>query len=119
MRLAPGGLIDREPHHVVRVHQRDGEEPRLRRARRAMSPQPRRGGVGDQRIEVHTRAGPTHEVAGVAPPVAVPPRPPPWVGAGPEVPPPPVARSPTPAAPYGNDGGEGRVARPRGFGDAG
>ena len=27
-----GGLVDREPHHVVRVHQRDGEEPRLRRA---------------------------------------------------------------------------------------
>ena len=32
MRVAPRRLVDREPHHVVRVHERDREEPRLGRA---------------------------------------------------------------------------------------
>ena len=61
-------LVDREPHHVVRVHERDGEEPRLVERRR-VGAQPRRRVRRDDRVEVHAGAGPTHEVAVVALPV--------------------------------------------------
>ena len=63
------GLVDREPHHVVRVHEGDGEEPRVGAAR--VGPQPRCRVRRDDRVEVHAGAGPAHEVAVVALPVGV------------------------------------------------
>ena len=62
------GLIHREPHHVVRVHEGHRQEPGLVEGR-GVGPQPRRGVRRDDRVEVHAGAGPAHEVLVVALPV--------------------------------------------------
>jgi hypothetical protein len=61
-------LVDRVPHHVVRVHQRDDEEPRpIGRPRVVV--QPLDALIGDDRVVLPAGARPPHEVAIVAPPV--------------------------------------------------
>ena len=86
--FAVAGLVDREPHHVVGVDQRDREEPRLPvtphragpatshgpvAARRSVPPRVLLDPVGrvggDDRVEVDARSRPTHEVAVVAVPI--------------------------------------------------
>jgi hypothetical protein len=65
------GLVHRKPHDVVGVDQRHCEEPgRCGLARgRGVLFQPVGGVGGDDRVEVHTGAGPPHEVTVVAVPV--------------------------------------------------
>ena len=64
------GLVHRKPHDVVRVDQGHGQEPGLGgTCRRGVLLQPVGRVGGDDRVEVHPGAGPTHEVAVVAVPV--------------------------------------------------
>ncbi len=65
------GLVHREPHHVVGVDQRHGQEPRLGPVvgGAGVLGQPVGGVGGDDRVEVDAGAGPAHEVAVVAVPV--------------------------------------------------
>ena len=63
------GLVHREPHHVVGVHEGDRQEPRI--GLRPVGFQPASGGVRDHRVEVDAGAGPAHEVLVVAVPVGV------------------------------------------------
>ncbi len=78
MALPVAGLVDGEPHHIVRVDQRHGQEPRLGgslirlvgpRSRAGVGFQPVGGVGGDDRVEMHPGARPPHEVAVVAVPV--------------------------------------------------
>ena len=73
--LGVAGLVDGEPHDVVRVDQRHRQEPGLvvgssgRRRGSGIGPQPVGGVGGDDGVEVDAGPGPTHEVAVVSLPV--------------------------------------------------
>ena len=61
-------LVDREPHDVVRVDERDDEEPRPI-GRTGVGAEPLDALVGDDRVVLPAGARPSHEVAVVALPV--------------------------------------------------